>query len=44
LQNRIPGSLLPPHAGQLWLSGAPQPPQNREPGGLSVPQFAQATP
>ena len=44
LQNRIPGSLLPPHAGQLWWSGAPQPPQNREPGGFSVPQFVHATP
>jgi hypothetical protein len=38
LQNRIAGSFAPPQAGQIWLSGAPQPPQKRELAGFSTAQ------
>ena len=39
LQNRIAGSLAVPQAAQIWLSGAPQPPQKRELAGFSTPQL-----
>jgi hypothetical protein len=35
----MPGSLPAPQAGQTRLSAVPQPPQNREPAGFSVPQL-----
>jgi len=40
LQNRIAGSFAVPQAAQIWLSGAPQPPQKRELAGFSTPQLA----
>jgi hypothetical protein len=39
LQNRIAGSFAAPQAAQIWLSGAPQPPQKRELAGFSTPQL-----
>ncbi len=39
LQNRIAGSLAVPQAAQIWLSGAPHPPQKRELAGFSTPQL-----
>jgi hypothetical protein len=41
VQKRIPGSFADPQAAHRRLSGAPHPPQNREPVGFSVPQAAQ---